>query len=225
MKNSQSLEDEIERLRSERDHFKRERDLLRGELEKHYADVKTQVSTELQTLIPKISNEIRNNIFSQLKIMAGVLLVALTIATAGGFFTLSGIIDNAVNSTIQTREQVFEKLRESAIKALAESQVTAEKIKAQSVNIAQTIDLLEANTNGLKEKFDYLSKSDPAKLAEQVAIINSLSKESKGLIEMQKRFESIKLKLNQIDITIKKMMLLLIKEPKDLKDWKDLLIS
>lgn len=113
---------EAERLRKERDSYRYELDALQTKVDE-------SVAAKLRLLSVDLAREVRSDFFSLLKWAGGFIAIALTVATAGGFFTLSNVITTAVEKQVKEqvreREEDLKSLRTDLLKSVADFKVAA----------------------------------------------------------------------------------------------------
>lgn len=140
-------------MAAEADRLRKERDANRAELDALRAKGEESISTRLRLLSVELTNAIRTEIFSTLKWVGGLIALAVTVATAGGYFTLSSMIASTVET--QVKEQVREKeediksVRTSMFKAVAD--FTMEANKALNDISTATGRVKEASANAERE--------------------------------------------------------------------------
>jgi hypothetical protein len=145
-----ALKQEINYLTAEAERLRRERDSYREQNEARQAKAEDTISTQLRLLSADLSNKVQTDFFSLLKWVGGIVVIALTVATAGGFFTFSTLINTTVDREVreQVRDKVKEKdedikslrtsiiqgavdFRREADKSVAEIRANADKILAE----------------------------------------------------------------------------------------------
>ncbi|HET9534582.1 MAG TPA: M43 family zinc metalloprotease [Mesorhizobium sp.] len=145
-----TLKQEIDYLTAEAERLRRERDSYREQNEARQAKAEETISTQLRLLSADLSNKVQTDFFSLLKWVGGIVVIALTVATAGGFFTFSTLINTTVDREVreQVRDKVKEKdedikslrtsiiqgavdFRREADKSVAEIRANADKILAE----------------------------------------------------------------------------------------------
>ena len=93
---------ELERLRSDLNRIRAERDMYRADLAKRDATA----STELTLLSANLSDEIKKEFYGSVTTLLWVIGLLVLIATAGGYWTLSDQINRKVEQNV--REAVKE---------------------------------------------------------------------------------------------------------------------
>src|SRR5262245_32981146 len=110
MDDPETLKQEINYLTAEAERLRRERDSYREQNEARQAKAEETVSTQLRLLSNDLSNKVQTDFFSLLKWVGGIVVIALTVATAGGYFTFATLINATVDREV--REHVKDKVKE-----------------------------------------------------------------------------------------------------------------
>jgi hypothetical protein len=128
---------EAEQLRRERDTYRKERNAYREELDALKAKAEETVSAQLKLLSADLSKKVDSDFQGYLKWFGGFVLLGLTVATAGGFFTYSNIsnmittlvekvVKEKVDEKVKEKEEDIKSLRASMIKNVGEFSVASE---------------------------------------------------------------------------------------------------
>jgi hypothetical protein len=129
--NIPEAEQEIAFLAAEVDRLRKERDANRAELDALKENAEKSISAQLRLLSVDLAKDVQNNFYSQLRWIGGLIAVGLTVATAGGFFTLSNMITSVVDKQVKERvkesDDDIKSLRTSMIKSLADFTLAANK--------------------------------------------------------------------------------------------------
>ncbi len=162
MADSDSKEQEIARLTAEVARLRGSRDAYRDELETHLSQAEKFISNELRLLSVSLSREVREDFFAMLRRGAWALAILGVIATAGGLFTFSGLIDQAVRNEVKERETDFATLRDNVIQSVVDFKLDSEKALDEIVSLKS-----EVAKEGRKSVADFKLESESA--LEQIA--------------------------------------------------------
>ena len=141
MDNPADLRQEIAQLAGDAERLRKERDACRMELDTLQAKAEELAAARLRLLSVDLSKEIRNDFSSFLKWAGWLFAIAVTVATAGGFFTLSSLITTAVEKQVKERDEDLKSLRTSMIQSVADFKVQArtalDDIKAAETRVRE----------------------------------------------------------------------------------------
>lgn len=166
MSDSDSKEQEIARLTAEVARLREARDAYRNELETHLSQAEKFISNELRLLSVSLSREVREDFFAMLRRGAWTLAILGVIATAGGLFTFSGLIDQAVENEVKKREADVAKLRDNVIQSVVDFKLDSAKALDEIVSLKS-----EVAKEGRKSVADFKLESESA--LEQIAKLKS----------------------------------------------------
>jgi hypothetical protein len=125
------LKQEITYLAAEADRVRRERDTYRADLDTFREKAAESISAQLRLLSVDLAKGVQNDFYSLLKWVGWIVAIGLTVATAGGLFTLSSMIsttvERIVKEHVKEREEDIKSLRTSMIKSLADFSLEANK--------------------------------------------------------------------------------------------------
>jgi hypothetical protein len=133
-----TVQHEVERLRSEIDRLRRERDAYRADLDRGEA----HVSASLKALSAQLSKEIKEDFYGTVTRMLWIVGILVAVATAGGFWRMSDIITTRVNEKVDQKEKALQRLSDQLIDDFA-------KIK---VNVAEKEKELERLSEQMREE-------------------------------------------------------------------------
>jgi hypothetical protein len=126
---------EIARSAGQIDQLRKERDAYRDELEVIRAKRDETISAQLRLLSFDLSKGVQNEFYSLLKWAGGVVAIALTLATAGGFFTFSNMItaavDKEVKDKVKEKDEDIKSLRTTMINNIADFRAESNKALAE----------------------------------------------------------------------------------------------
>ena len=155
MADSDPKEQEIARLTAEVARLREARDAYRDELETHLSQAEKFISNELRLLSVSLSREVREDFFAMLRRGAWTLAILGVIATAGGLFTFSGLIDQAVENEVKKREADVAKLRDNVIQSVVDFKLESEKALDEIVSLKS-----EVAKEGRKSVADFKLESE-----------------------------------------------------------------
>ena len=122
------LRDQVDTLRRDITRVTEERDGYRAKLAeqtKKLEDDETGVRLELQA--HKLSTQIEEKFWSRLQQIAWICTLVLSLATLGGYFSLSHLVDEVVQKEVEKRDKDIVKLRDNVIQSVADFRVESEK--------------------------------------------------------------------------------------------------
>jgi Caspase domain len=129
--NDEQLKSEVEFLRQECDRLRKERDLARKEREDAAQAEESESSIRLKLLSESLSREIKERFVGSLKSTLWVATLLLGVATAGGLWKLSDIIDNRVGARIdekiKEKDQDVAQIRQQILKSVVDFERQAKK--------------------------------------------------------------------------------------------------
>lgn len=112
---------EITHLIKEIEQLRKERDAYRKDIEAR----ESQVSAELKVLSVQLSKEIKNDFYESVSKFFWIVGILVIIATAGGFWKLSDLITNRINTKVDEKEKDIQKLKDSVLDALVDFKMQA----------------------------------------------------------------------------------------------------
>jgi predicted RNase H-like nuclease (RuvC/YqgF family) len=195
MTTTQKLKEENERLNKELGQLREERNYYRDELDKKIGEQVKQKAQELYA-------DSRSRLIQEIRWIIGIIVFAFAITTMGGYFAISEIInsliDKKVKTVIEQREKSFEDLRQNAVKALAQNELTIQELKIRTNSLLASLQSLKDDYASLskqeqqiRQQFKLVKQSSPARLANQIKQLNSLTRESDAIIAVSEKLDSL----------------------------------
>jgi len=140
----EQLKGELEFLREECNRLRSERDLARKERQDAELVQENESSVRLKLLSESLIREVKDRFWGTLKTGLWVATLLLGIATAGGLWKLSDIVTERVNDKIKEKEQDVAQIRQQIIKSVVDFERQAQKaledIEKLKVQVARESD-------------------------------------------------------------------------------------
>ena len=161
-------------------------------------EVRKRVEQEVRIQKADLFDHVEGRI-SRLATLAMILLTAaVAIAGVGGFVKFSDFIDKGITAEISEREGNLDRLRSSAMDALANTQLVLKEIEKQTETLKVSIEELQnereqlqeqipeirESLDDLEQEFQNLRATDEGALLAKVNAVNRLSEDADALVNV-----------------------------------------